>query len=274
MLKKHMAACLFATALMAAPALAQTSGTSPAAPSGSSASSSASAGSQSGQFMTHPQANQWRASKLVGVNIYGADHQKIGDVNDVLVDHQGKAEAVVIGVGGFLGIGEKDVAVPFSAIQWRENRDDLQTASANRPAGAGAGAGGAGTSGTTATTGAGSGNMASTSAGGAPTAGTGAGSTASGTTASNTAAGSSASSTGAGSSASNTSATGSTNRSATNDRDRGYPDHGVLNMSKADLQNAPKFSYNMNDNSSANRGTSASGTSTSAPAAGSNAPKQ
>src|SRR3954447_3620639 len=271
MLKKHMAACLFATALMAAPALAQTSGTSPATASGSSASSSASAASHSGQFMTHPQANQWRASKLVGVNIYGADHQKIGDVNDVLVDHTGKAEAVVIGVGGFLGIGEKDVAVPFSAIQWRENRDDLQTASnaGNRnTAGTSAGGAGAGgTSGTTATTGAGTGNMASTSAGGAPTAGTGAGSTASGTTASNTA---------AGTSANNTSATGSTNRSATNDRDRGYPDHGVLNMSKADLQNAPKFSYNMNDNSSGNasRGTGASGTSTSAPAAGSNAPKQ
>src|SRR3954464_1314841 len=151
MLKKHMAACLFATALMAAPALAQTSSTSPVTPSGSSASASASAASHSGQFMTHPQANQWRASKLVGVNIYGADHQKIGDVNDVLVDHTGKAEAVVIGVGGFLGIGEKDVAVPFSAIQWRENRDDLQTASTNRPAGAGGactGAGGA--SGTTA----------------------------------------------------------------------------------------------------------------------------
>src|SRR3954465_12778856 len=217
MLKKHMAACLFATALMAAPALAQTSGTSPATPSGSSASSSASAASHSGQFMTHPQANQWRASKLVGVNIYGADHQKIGDVNDVLVDHTGKAEAVVIGVGGFLGIGEKEGAVPFSATQRRETRDDPQTASTTRPAG---------TSGTTATTGAGTGNMASTSAGGAPTAGTGAGSTASSTTASNTA---------AGTAASNTSATGSTNRSATNDRDRGYPDHGVLNMSKADL---------------------------------------
>src|SRR3954469_20425937 len=200
MLKKHMAACLFATALTAAPALAQTSGTSPATPSGSSASASASAASHSGQFMTHPQANQWRASKLVGVNIYGADHQKIGDVNDVLVDHTGKAEAVVIGVGGFLGIGEKDVAVPFSAIQWRENRDDLQTASTNRPAGS--------ASGTTATTGAGTGNMAATSAGGAPTAGTGAGTTAPSTTASNTA---------AGTSASNTAATGSTNRSATAD---------------------------------------------------------
>src|SRR3954453_13736096 len=163
MLKKHMAACLFATALMAAPALAQTSGTTPATPRGSSASPRAAGASHSGQFMTHPQANQWRASKLVGVNIYGADHQKIGDVNDVLVDHQGKAEAVVIGVGGFLGIGEKDVAVPFSAIQWRENRDDLQTASTNRPAGAGgAGTGAGGASGTTATTGAGTGNMAST----------------------------------------------------------------------------------------------------------------
>ena len=218
MLKKHMAACLFATALMAVPALAQTSGTSPSTSPGAPSTATA---ASSGQFISQPQANQWRASKLVGVNIYGSDHQKIGDVNDVLLDHQGKAEAVVIGVGGFLGIGEKDVAVPFSAIQWKENRDDLQTASANRPAGA---------SGTTATTAAG------TAAGGAPTAGTGAGST-SNTTASNTA---------AGTSASNTTATGSTSRSTTTDRDRTYPDHGVLNMSKADLQNAPKFSYTAN----------------------------
>src|SRR4051794_21137454 len=191
MLKKHMAACLFATALMAVPAVAQT-GTSPSTSSGASSSSAA---ASSGQFMTHPQANQWRASKLVGVNIYGADHQKIGDVNDVLVDHTGKAEAVVIGVGGFLGIGEKDVAVPFSAIPWREKRGDPPTGPANPPAGS--------ASGTTATTGAGTGNMAATSAGGAPTAGAGAGTTAPSTTASNTA---------AGTSASNTAATGSTNR--------------------------------------------------------------
>src|SRR4051794_41464248 len=169
MLKKHMAACLFATALMAVPAVAQT-GTSPSTSSGASSSSAA---ASSGQFMTHPQANQWRASKLVGVNIYGADHQKIGDVNDVLVDHTGKAEAVVIGVGGFLGIGEKDVAVPFSAIQWRENRDDLQTApnAGNRntagdsPGGAGAG----GPGGPTAAQGARTGKKAPTPEGGGPT---------------------------------------------------------------------------------------------------------
>ncbi len=44
------------------------------------------------------------------------------------MDHDGKAQAVVIGVGGFLGIGKKDVAIPFSAIQWKtEPRKVLAT---------------------------------------------------------------------------------------------------------------------------------------------------
>ena len=47
----------------------------------------------------------------------GADDKKIGDVSDVLFDQQGKIEAYVIGVGGFLGIGSKDVALAPSAFQ-------------------------------------------------------------------------------------------------------------------------------------------------------------
>src|SRR3712207_2526137 len=125
MLKKHMAACLVATAFIAAPALAQTSGSG----SGSSApAASSSAGASSGQFLNQMQPDQWRASKLVGVNIYGQNNEKIGDVNEVLIDRKGNADAVVIGVGGFLGMGEKDVAIPFSAIEWKYDRSDLSTA--------------------------------------------------------------------------------------------------------------------------------------------------
>ena len=47
----------------------------------------------------------------------GTDDKKIGDVSDVLFDQQGKIEAYVVGVGGFLGIGAKDVAVAPSAFQ-------------------------------------------------------------------------------------------------------------------------------------------------------------
>ena len=71
-------------------------------------------------FITKQDQSEWRASKLVGVNVYGTDNQKIGDISDVLVDKDGNAKAVVIGVGGFLGIGTKDVAVPFKSLQWQE----------------------------------------------------------------------------------------------------------------------------------------------------------
>ena len=112
MLKQHFAASLVGTALVATPVAAQTNST-PASPPTSNTRSGT-----SGQFVTQQSPSQWRASKLVGVDVYGADNAKIGDVREVLVNRDGAAEAVVIGVGGFLGIGEKDVAVPFQALEW------------------------------------------------------------------------------------------------------------------------------------------------------------
>jgi hypothetical protein len=94
-----------AALLAAASAFAQTGATSPTPPSPS-------------QFLTQHSPGQWRASKLVGVDVYGTDNAKIGDVREVLLNRDGAAEAIVIGVGGFLGIGEKDVAVPFKALEW------------------------------------------------------------------------------------------------------------------------------------------------------------
>ena len=55
--------------------------------------------------------DQWLASKFKGTDVLGADDQKIGDVNDILFDKNGKIVAYVVGVGGFLGIGTKDVAL-------------------------------------------------------------------------------------------------------------------------------------------------------------------
>jgi sporulation protein YlmC with PRC-barrel domain len=98
----------------ASPAFAQASNTSVA-----SASDSSQAGPSSGGFVTQQALDQWRASKLVGVRVYGPDQKKVGSIKDVLMDHEGNAQAIVIGVGGFLGIGAKDVAVPFKAVQWR-----------------------------------------------------------------------------------------------------------------------------------------------------------
>ena len=69
-----------------------------------------------GAFVQTQHATDWRGSKLIGATIYGPDNASIGNVNDVLLDNTGKIRAVVIGVGGFLGVGEKDVAVPFEAL--------------------------------------------------------------------------------------------------------------------------------------------------------------
>jgi len=74
----------------------------------------------SGSFMTEMKPGVWRAAKLNGVNVYNAQNEKIGDINDVLIDQQGKAQAVVIGVGGFLGMGEHDVAIPFDQIKFSD----------------------------------------------------------------------------------------------------------------------------------------------------------
>ncbi|MBV9907923.1 MAG: PRC-barrel domain-containing protein, partial [Hyphomicrobiales bacterium] len=71
-------------------------------------------------FVKQQAIDQWRASKLVGVSVVGSDQKTtIGSIKDVLIDHNGNAQAVVIGVGGFLGMGQKNVAVPFKELQWR-----------------------------------------------------------------------------------------------------------------------------------------------------------
>jgi len=235
MLKKHMAACLVASAFMTMPVLAQTS-TSPAGSSsgtsqsatgasGSSSSATSASGGAAGHFITQQQSNQWRASRLIGLNVYGADNERIGDINEVLVDRNGNADAVVVGVGGFLGIGEKNVALPFNAFEW-QMEDTRRTASAG---GTGGSAGTAGTAGSTASSGT------------------------AGTTASTTAAG------------------GGSRSTSSSNADRGYPDHAVLRMTKADLQNAPTFRYVGDRSTDNNSGSSAGRSSGSGAGAGSGA---
>jgi sporulation protein YlmC with PRC-barrel domain len=146
MLKKHMAACLVVTAFAAAPAFAQTSTTpsaptdrpaasgtgttstgSPAMQPGASGSSStmtqssstmSQSGGMQGQFITKMESNHVMASDLIGTRVVGSNNESIGDINDVIMDRNGQIMAAVVGVGGFLGIGEKDVAVPFNALEF------------------------------------------------------------------------------------------------------------------------------------------------------------
>ena len=198
MLKKHMAACLVVTAFAAAPAFAQTSPAAPsggtdrptatgsgAATSGSSAmqpsgaagtstmqpsgaagtstmtqSNTGQSGAMQGQFMTQMQPNQIMASKLIGTRVVSSNNESIGDINDVIVDRNGQAIAAVVGVGGFLGIGEKDVAVPFNTLEFASGQQANAGAGNNAAAPATTGSTtGSGTAGNTAGAGAtGSGN--------------------------------------------------------------------------------------------------------------------
>ena len=68
-------------------------------------------------FIEKQQAGEWLAHRLAGTKVLNAQAEEIGDVKDVVVGKDGAVTAVVVGVGGFLGIADKLVAVPFSAIQ-------------------------------------------------------------------------------------------------------------------------------------------------------------
>jgi sporulation protein YlmC with PRC-barrel domain len=59
-------------------------------------------------------------SDFYNQNVYDARDNKIGEINDLLLDNGGKINAVIVGVGGFLGVGEKNVAVPFQALKVAE----------------------------------------------------------------------------------------------------------------------------------------------------------
>ena len=73
----------------------------------------------------------WRSSKLIGLNVYNDQNEKLGDINEILLDKSGKVEGVVIGVGGFLGMGEKLVAVAFSDLQLNRDADGTMRVTIN-----------------------------------------------------------------------------------------------------------------------------------------------
>ena len=105
------------------------------------------------QYVTQNRPDLWRASRLEGLSVYNNNNEKVGDISEVLVNRQGQVEAVVIGVGGFLGICERNVAVPFNALQWQqEPARTAQTTTAPVTTGGTAGTAAPGTPATTGTT--------------------------------------------------------------------------------------------------------------------------
>ncbi len=68
------------------------------------------------KFLSQQQDGQMLASNVMGQTVYDGSGNNLGSVNDIVLDKDGKMAAVVIGVGGFLGIGQKNVAVSIEAI--------------------------------------------------------------------------------------------------------------------------------------------------------------
>ena len=111
-MRRHIAIALAGTALMVAPAFAQTGQPASNAPAAQRA--------DTNRPMFQMKQGQWRTSKLIGLSVYNNNNEDVGDINELIVGQDGRIEAFVIGVGGFLGLGEHDVAVPFNQVKFME----------------------------------------------------------------------------------------------------------------------------------------------------------
>jgi sporulation protein YlmC with PRC-barrel domain len=107
-MQKLLAAALLSAAVFSVPAYAQT------------ADRAAPAATTAGSHEKMALKGNWRASKLMGLDVYNEANEKLGDVNELILDKNGKVSAVVIGVGGFLGMGEHDIAVSMDKLKFIE----------------------------------------------------------------------------------------------------------------------------------------------------------
>jgi sporulation protein YlmC with PRC-barrel domain len=136
----HIATAL--ATLLAAPALAQN--TTPAAPEAGQPTApmpapEATAGGQTTaspsaqvpaagmagntEFVEAQQEEEMLVSNLMGTQVYTGENESLGEINDVLLAEDGGLKAVVVGVGGFLGIAERDVAMPWEALEVSRDQD-------------------------------------------------------------------------------------------------------------------------------------------------------
>jgi sporulation protein YlmC with PRC-barrel domain len=108
MLAKYVTAGIAGSLLLASAAFAQDKMAPAAAPAPATASDTSNTSFQ----------GDWRASKVVGLNVYNEKNENVGSINDLLMEKSGSIKAAVISVGGFLGMGAKLVAVPFDKVKF------------------------------------------------------------------------------------------------------------------------------------------------------------
>jgi len=83
-------------------------------------------GMQNRGYMGSVPANGSHATNLIGADVKTSTNEDIGSVSDLIIDSNGKIVAIVVGVGGFLGMGEKDVAISWSNVTKTGSGDDQQ----------------------------------------------------------------------------------------------------------------------------------------------------
>ena len=114
MIRKLLATTAFAALMATGAAYAQTAPTAPTMPA-----------QEAAPQVIHAEGHL--ASNIIGQTVYssaGDNAENIGSISDIVLSPQGEAEAVVIGVGGFLGIGKKDVAIEYDLVKWTERDGD------------------------------------------------------------------------------------------------------------------------------------------------------
>jgi sporulation protein YlmC with PRC-barrel domain len=118
MLKHSLAAGLLACAALTPAAFAQDAQTSQQ--------KEGSAAQDSIKFIRSIEGEQFRSTNLVGKTVYNLQDENIGDISDLIVDSKGRVAGVIVGVGGFLGMGQSEVAVPMNALKFEP--DDAPSA--------------------------------------------------------------------------------------------------------------------------------------------------
>lgn len=96
----------------------------PMAPAAPTAETSAAATTTGGAYLTEQAENQISANDYIGKAVYTAADESIGNVTNLVMEENGGLVAAVVGVGGFLGIGAKDVAVPMDKVTMTRNAED------------------------------------------------------------------------------------------------------------------------------------------------------
>jgi sporulation protein YlmC with PRC-barrel domain len=146
MFARHFAVGVIATALLSTSALAQAP--APATKEPAPAAQTTPKAETPARPEQTQSANEWRASKVVGLYVYNDANERLGSINELLMDSSGKVAKAVIGVGGFLGIGESNIAVNYDQLKFVN--EPMRTATTTPPAPATGPASDRGTVGTTA----------------------------------------------------------------------------------------------------------------------------